>query len=260
MSSFISALSGTVTSNTARLGYENLLENGTVTVSSENTDFPIENAYDWLPYDVFKPAAIGTINIDLTLTASDGANYFAFYGLENVDTIKLQYWDGSAYQDAFTAIAPPNTGPYIKFFDTQTTDQWRVVIVCTTICSVAQIAFGSYLALPFGQYLNYTEPKLGRSNTILTNTSDTGQFLGRSVIANASRSTVKLNYATDAFTRASWLPFVEHAETKPFFYAWDVANYPTEAAYCWADGDIDVASHDNYGTSTATMSIRALIE
>lgn len=61
------------TSN-ARIGYKNLLENGAIVASSEDADFPVANIADWLPNDFFKPAASGTINIDLTLSGTDSAD------------------------------------------------------------------------------------------------------------------------------------------------------------------------------------------
>jgi len=43
---------------------------------------------------------------------------------------------------------------------------------------------------------------------------------------------------TPNYVRNSWDVFIQHAELKPFFFAWDYANHPTEVAFCWTDKKI----------------------
>lgn len=253
---------GTV-SDSCRVCYENLLENGTVTASSENPDYPVLNCFDGNTADYFRPNVTGSVNIDLTLTNAASANYLAFYGQDlykNAGSIKLQYYDGSAYVDASDTLIPSDNSPRVLFFDSKTSTQWRVVITCSVVFNIAVISFGTYLPLQYGMYIGWTPPLLARSTKILNNVSDGGAFLGKSIIAKGSLTSFVLQYASDGWVRSNWLPFIVHAELKPFFWVPNFATYPTEAAYCWVEGDLTAPQHTQYGFMGATFQVRALVE
>lgn len=249
--------------SSARIGFVNLLENGTVVASSENASYPVANAYDWLTSDFFKPAAGGTINIDLTLLVAASADYFAFfnqnlYGMGG--SIKLQWWNGSSYVDCFAAITPADNSPRMVTFTSQTSTKWRVVIVGGSVFSIACISFGPQLALEYGMYLGWTPPKFGRNTQLVTSTADGGAFLGRSVISNGVRSSIEVRYASDAWMRSNWLSFARHAEQKPFFFLPDVTNYPEDAVFCWVEDSIPEPTQTHYGFMGVSLPIRGLVE
>ena len=257
-------LSGdTSVTNKCRLAYENLLELGTVTASSENAEFPVENCFDGNTADYFKPASGGTVNIDLTLSPGRTANYFAFYA-QNLfqfgGSIKLQYHNGADYVDATSGISPSDNAPRILFFDDTTATQWRIVVTCSSVFSLGMVSFGEFLPLQHGMYRDWTPPVLGRANTLLNSVSDSGAFLGRSIIAKGIQTTVKLQYAADSWVRDEWLTFVKHAEQKPFWFAPNVDAYPNEVALCWTDGDIPAPVHTHYGYMGVDVPIRGLVE
>jgi hypothetical protein len=250
------------TSN-ARIGYENLLENGTVVASSEDADYPVENCYDWLTSDFFKPAASGTINIDLTLSGSDSADYFAFFAHDlysHGGTIKLQYWNGSSYVNCFSAVTPTDNKPTFITFASQTSTKWRVVITCTSVFSIGVITFGAQLALEYGMYIGWTPAPFGRDPQLVTSKADGGGFLGRSRISNGVKTSLVLQGATDAWMRSNWLAFVEAAEQRAFFFVPDITNHATECVYCWVESSIPAPTHTNYGFMGVTIPLRGLVE
>lgn len=249
--------------SSARIGYVNLLESGTVVASSENASYPVGNAYDWLTSDFFKPAAGGTINIDLTLSVAASADYFAFFN-QNLyslsGTIKLQWWNGSAYVDCFSAITPSDNSPQMVTFSSQTSTKWRVVIVCASVFSIACISFGPQLALEYGMYLGWTPPKFGRDTKLVTSRADGGAFLGRSVIAKGVRSSIVVQTASDAWMRSNWLAFVKSAEQKPFFFLPNVTGYPNDAVFCWVEDAIPEPTQSQYGFMSVSVPIHGLVE
>jgi hypothetical protein len=260
----VSPYTGRAKANHCRLMWDNLLEKGTVVASSEDADFPVENCYDWLTFDFFRPAAGGTVTIALTLDNAGSANYFAFYNQDLFKLngrIKLQYWDGSDWVDATANILPANNAPRAVFFDRKTSDQWRVVVTCSSVFNLGVIAFGEYTALPQGIYLGWTEPQLARAPQLINSESDQGNFLGRSVIANGVATQMVLQYAPDEWVRETWMPFILHAEQKAFFFAHDVIRYPTDCAYLWVpDGNIQPPQHTHYGFMGATFNVKGLVE
>jgi hypothetical protein len=252
-----------MTTSAARIGYENLLENGTVVASSENASFPVANAYDWRTSDFFKPAASGTINITLTLSVADTADYFAFYAHDlysHGGTIKLQYHNGSTYVDCFAAVTPTDNTPQMVTFTSQSATLWRVVITCTTVFSIGVISFGAQLALERGMYLGWTPPQFGRATQLIDSSSDGGEFLGRSIIATGIRSQLQLNHASDAWMRTYGLPLIRRIEQKPFFFLPNVTTYPAECVFAYTDGDISPPTQSAYGFMSVSIPIRGMVE
>ncbi len=249
--------------NPARVAYSNLLELGTVSASSESPAFPVQNAYDWVTTDFFQPASGGTTFITLTLVQGRAANYLAYYAQDlwsKGGSLSLQYWDGSAWVDTGAGIAPSDNSPRVLFFPTVTATQWRVAFTCATPFNIGALAFGEYLALPQGMYLNWTPPVLGRSTTTINSVSENGAFLGRSVLARGMSTTLQLTGASDEWVRQNWLPFIRHAELKPFWFVPNAIKYPTDCTYCWAEGEVGQPVHSNYGYMSHTIQLRGLTE
>jgi hypothetical protein len=243
--------------------YDNLLEQGAVVASSENASFPVANCFDWNTADYFQPNTTGTINITLTLSAAGSANYFALYNQDlylNGGAIRLQYWNGAAWVNATPDIYPLDNSPKVMFFDEKSSTQWRVVITCSVIPNIGVLSFGQYLPMQYGNYLNWTPPILARSTKVTNNLSETGAFLGRSILSKGMLTNLVLQYAQDSWVRDNWLPFIRHAEQKPFFWSPNVDDHPTEAAFCWTEGDITPPTHSQYGFMGAEIQVRGLIE
>lgn len=250
------------TSDPCRLAFDNLLEEGTVEASTEQDDYPVANIFNWIPSDFYKPTVGGTTTIDLTLDAEASANYLAFYNQDiylHGGTVKLQYHDGADFVDAVT-VTPTDNSPRLAFFVTKTSDRWRLVIECDEVFSLGVVAFGQYLSLQYGMYMGWTPPSLADDSTLLNSVSENGSFLGRSVIARGIRTSIELQYATDAWVRQYWSGFIAHAQQKPFFFAPHVVNYPTEVVFCWVEGDMPKPRHTHYGYMGCSIPIRGLIE
>ncbi|WP_342150229.1 hypothetical protein [Methylorubrum sp. SB2] len=253
----------TTVQNPCRIAYDNLLERGAVAASSEDPSYPVANAYDGLTCDFFRPTATGTVTITLTLPMGGTANYFAFYNqdlFKSGGSIGLQYYDGTAWQNATPGVTPSNNAPRIVFFNPVTATQWRVLITCSQQFNLGVVSFGQYLALPYGMYLGWTPPRLGRATKLTTSMSDAGAFLGRRIIGNGIRTALQLQYASDAWMDANWLGFVRHAEQKPWFFAPQVVKRPNDVAFCWTEDEIPPPTHTHYGFMGTTINLRVVVE
>ncbi len=250
--------------NPCRIAYDNLLERSgaTVVASSENPAYPVLNAFDGRTDDFFRPAAAGTVYINLTLPTGGAANYLAFYNQDIYlygGSIGLQYYDGSAWQNATPGLTPASNAPRVFFFDTVTAVQWRVVITCQQVFNLGVVAFGQHLALQYGMYMGWTPPRFARNTRITTSMSDAGAFLGRSVIGNGIRTTLQVQFASDEWMDANWLNFVRHAERRPFFFVPQAVKRPDDVTYCWTDDDIPTPTHTQYGHMGVTINLMGLV-
>lgn len=250
------------TSN-AILAFDNLLEKGTVVASSQNADYPVQNLYDWITTDYFRPAAGGTVTVELTLAAAASADYFAFYNhtLTSVaGKVRLQYWTGSAWADCFADVTPTDNAPRVVTFASQSSTRWRIVFTTTGVFSFACASFGLKLPLEYGMYMGWTDPKFGRETRLINSVSDGGAFLGRSVIAKGVKSSIDIRYASDAWMEANWLRFVNHAEKKPFFFAPNIVGKPNESMFAYVESEIPKPSHNGYGFMGVSVPIAGMVE
>lgn len=244
-----------------RIGYQNLLETTGVTIvtTSETVDYEAANAYDWKPFTFWKPAAGGAQYITATFSVEKLANYFAFYNHNihtNSGTLSLEYSldGGGSWIEAATKTPTDNKPVYLNFAPIAAT-KWRVKINSSTASQVAVVAFGMDLELERGVWIGFSPPPLARKTKTTTTVSDSGVFLGRSVVRSFCGSELALEHLSVSWIRAYWMPFVLHAEIKPFFLNWSPNKYQAEIAFCWienADSDIDDPKH----THPTMMSTR----
>jgi hypothetical protein len=236
-----------------------------VTASSENSEFPVENAYDWLLTDFFQPAASGQYTITCVYSTPVTADCMAFYGTDldaNGGTIKLQYLESDlvTWTDASNNITVTGTEPYVEYFTSQTSTQWRFVIDSTPVSSIGHLFFGEYMGLELGVWEGFTPPKFQRNNEYITNVSQSGNFIGRSIVYEAGIVNLAVDYMTMDWARSDWLPFIKHAEQKPFFFTWNNANYGTEHAFAWSNNTSFSASNRKRSFMQGSISMRVLTE
>lgn len=233
-----------------RVAYKNLFESDDVTITcdSEADDYAHQNAYDWLPHTHWMPETGGPHWIQLVFGTAVSPNYFAFYGTDlaaNGGTISLQYSlnSGADWLDISSAV-PADSAPFYENFEAIESTYWRVLMDSIDPSKIAVLAFGTDLEMERGQWIGVTPPDLGRDTDLTTIVSDAGAFLGRSVIRNLWRTKIDLDFLSFGWVYEKWLPFMKHAELKPFFYKWNPSDYPNTTAFSWVEkrGDIEKPS------------------
>ncbi len=248
-----------------RIAYQNLFEDSgvTVTPSTETAGYEGANAYDWLTATSWKPTATGDSTLQAVLSSSKPANYFAFYNqtlYSNGGSIKLQYSlnSGGAWSDATAAFSPSDNKAMYFRFPAITTNYWRVLINSNPVSYVGHVQFGMDFELERGCMPGFTPPLLGRDTAITNTVSQTGAFLGRTLLANGARGSINIDKVTTPWVRTVWLPFVLHAERKPFMFLHDPQYYPGEAAFCWSDGAIENPKHTKRNLMSGGIKYKAL--
>jgi hypothetical protein len=85
--------------------------------------------------------------------------------------------------------------------------------------------------------VDHTPINLGRVNTIVTGTSESGQFLGRISKNHMRESKAEFSHFTPAWYRANFDPFLEVAHDIPFFWAWHPDVDTSDVGYAWLTKD-----------------------
>ena len=229
---------------TAQIGYENLLEDATLTASSEDTGFEVENLADWRLDDAWKPTTAGTHNADADLGSAQSVDYFACFGHNLADvsgTVKLQHATSGAgpWTDAFTAITPTENRVIFKTFTSQSKQYWRIVTTSTgspAFISVASI--GAILDLQRGMRAGFIIPGIFQQVESMNAITHNGNFIGKSVKQRPQRVNISQTIVTPTWVRSNLETMVDHINSKPFFFAHDLTNYPDESAFCWTTQQI----------------------
>ena len=261
------------------IGYHNILETGTTVGSSEDGDNVIENCFDWRTFDWWKPSGSAQYNhITIDAGAAVSCDYLAIAAhdlLTQECGIALYYSSDnfSADNNAITFTTYPGTldSGYV-FPDDDTTvfvqfaavsaRYWRILTdnrqtSITDQPSLGVVALGAALELPNGERTGFTPPTLYDDSTIINNTSQRGEFLGRSIERNGNLLNLNLAALTPAFVRSDIEPFLTHAKTKPFFYTWDNSTYPEESCLAWTDGKIPAVSYSHCNFQALRLACKA---
>jgi hypothetical protein len=130
--------------------------------------------------------------------------------------------------------------PIFITFTQASSAKWRVLIAYpSAVPYIAVISLGARLDIPQGMGIGWVPPNLSNNDVFINHVSEGGAFIGRSLKMRGVEGKLDFDLLAPSWVRTYWAPFVEVARTKPFFICWDEANYPGEAAYCWADKRID---------------------
>ena len=105
----------------------------------------------------------------------------------------------------------------------------------------------SHAPIPYNRVTQYT-----------TNESGTGQFLGRSIVRQNQATDVEFSMITAPWARDQMQDFVRHAQKKPFYFAWNPADYPDEVGYVWTDEDIGVEYTGDGSLMTASWRMKGI--
>jgi len=225
------------------IGWQNLLASGTVTASNANVDYPVENVFDNLEYDYWKATATGTHYITAVFASVQSVGYLLMHR-HNLHLItgsyKLQYSTnfGVDWLDATALNNPIDSAVVMEVFDEISASYWRLQITgLTGIPQLAMLMFGPQMVMPRRLRLEFTPPGMGIEDEITEVSSETGILLGVSVTRHMHRSILAFANVSAQWVRDYWMPFMLHVLTKPFAFAWNYNNQPTEVCIAWRDGD-----------------------
>ncbi len=225
--------------------------NKTITLTTTPT------LYDFtFTFDAAQTATQIMSRFDLVQNPTAG-DYVYLWGAQLTETSKVQPYIKTT-SATYPAIAPDGSKLIYREFTSLASRYWRFeVIKASAPSSVGVITLGEKLTIPESMRAGFSPANLARTNKYLNSTSDEGQFLGRRLISNGSSMNLSFNILTPEFARSSWDVFIQHAEVKPFFFAWNYDSYPTEVAFCWTTGKIKPPTYGSQTYMTASLKVKA---
>lgn len=223
--------------NHARILYDNILVNASVAANQG-----INPNYTLIPNTAQRWTA--------TLAGITAAIEYTFPTNSNIDTICLGSHNISSVGGTFEILYHPDpTGVFIQISpDITPVNNNSIMIHLGAAVSARRLqikiknATGSFylgsvyagIALqmqrPF--FSGHTPAVLARQADYFSSMSESGNFIGVNVRRRALESSAAWANLSDAWYREYFVPFLSSAETLPFYFAWNLLQYPTDVAYC----------------------------
>lgn len=194
-----------------------------------------------------------------------GANAFGFIclGLSSTDiTIRSSSTEGGTYSD-ITTVQVDRDGVFMVKIAVQTNQYFEVEIEASSTdfnatAIMPNMFIGQYMEFEKCIMRKYAPLDYNRATEFLTNESGRGSFMGRSIIRRNYESSVSFDLMSAPWSRSTFQPFVRHARTKPYYFAWNLDTYPDEANYVWTDEDIGIEYTGDRNMMSASWSMRGL--
>ena len=242
------------------IGYKNLLDTGTVTASSEETDYEKENAYDDNTYDAWKPSSVSAwLKVDMG--SATPCDYWAVYS-DNISDqsaiIEFQYSDNDAdWTTIGVSVTPNDNKPLIKIFS-QVSHRYYRLLMTGAACNINVISFGEYTALPRGMPIGFEVPSMSRESKLVNSISEGGNILSNSRISTGFEGAIIMSSCPASWFRTYWEDLAEHLETRLAFFQWNDAKYPNESVVFRPSRKLSTPGYDGHRTMGVTIRIIGL--
>lgn len=232
----------------AFIGYQNRVTSATLSAVGVTSGYSVNSLKNWQPFE-FVSFDAGSNSITIDCGSAVSVDYFAIGAHElftsNTDNIILKasalsdfsvsvtlatinntsagVYDGSYRYNTSTSIpsqsVDDNYNVCLKL-DSVSYRYYRLEFTASTVVRIAVLAIGQRMEFELGFYKGIAPPKLNEDIVVTNNKSESGIYLGRSIVRTGVKPTsINLDNISHSWLYATWLPFKKHAEVYPFFYS-----------------------------------------
>ncbi len=227
--------------NHARILYENELFNySSVVPSSGGTASYAINPNTWQRWTF---TATGSDSILITLPASVDVDTICIgaHNLAGVEIAPFYDTDSSGSFTGFATAKTPSTNDSVMFHVSSSLSVRRLVL---NINGATGEKFIGYISA--GVALQMQRPFFGGHTPITDATvtkfydswTESGNIIGRSKRSQGQETTADFKNIDDGWYRNYFQGFKESALTLPYFFAWNLLEYPDDVGLCYTDSDI----------------------
>jgi hypothetical protein len=143
--------------------------------------------------------------------------------LATINNVSSGVYDGSYRFNTSTSIPSQTVNDnYVVCLklDSVSYRYYRLEFTASVAVRIAVMCLGQRTEFELGFYKGIQPPKLNEDIVVTNNKSESGIYLGRSIVRTGIKPTsINLDNISHAWLYATWLPFKKHAEVYPFFYS-----------------------------------------
>lgn len=239
--------------NHSRICYQTFTRDVIPAVSSAAVNWPASALANCLTNDRWQPTSSpATVTFDFS---TDRFIDYVAIGAHTIGTalatVKIETSEDDVTYTEVSEFLPANNRAILALFAEIEVRYLRIALTYSGDApQIGVIYCGKALAMQRGMYGGHSPVTLSRVNEMYPRKSDSGHFLGNSVVRKGFATKANWRNLTAPWYRANFDPFVESAIRYPYFFAWNPLRWSSEVALCWTPGDIQPSN----------MGVRDLME
>lgn len=228
--------SGATDTGKPLLLYQNVFEDGTVTVSSETADGEGANALEDTTFDFWTASTTAAfISVDYGSSVECDCLGVAAHNLGSLGaSIKVRNSvDGVTFADVTSTYSPLTDDTLVVIFPAESSRYWRVT-VGDGPASIGVLKLGKRLVIDGGVISGHVSIDHGAKVELLNSTSIGGQFLGNRIKRVGASTSIDFGLLDRDFVDNQMRMFEYHYNSgRTFFFAGNPAFMPENVGYCW---------------------------
>lgn len=208
----------------AVLGFRNVLESSTITVSSEDTAYPKELMYDYKSNTEYSPLSTsGSVTINV-YSSSSIINYVGLFSKNAGDcglSFKIEVLDNStgSYTDLGTYGSMTNAVPRMVNFDSITSTAQRITLYFTSKCYIAALHIGEAVVFTRSPSVGYQAGRNSSLDEVSQFTTDGANFTQGRRIYNGYEEKGVIRHQLYSDLDVWWSEYMNHVlDSKPVFF------------------------------------------
>ncbi len=256
------------------IGYENFVHNSLHFGSSQDAGYSSLNVGTWDTYKQWRTTLNGGEFIQYVLpSAAREVNCYGVHRHNLGDDGVTSYFEHSTDGATWTKVSTGGDMDHTFSSDNETIfyvtetpvtdDYFRVRFDIpneqgNVTYRIGNIFVGNALKLFNPPAAGFTPPQLAFEDKYLTNESDGGDFLGRSLIRKAGKTGFSMRPVAESWVNSDWKSCMEAIAQTPFYFAWDTLNHKTSAAFCYTEGKVSKPKYIGSKYFQVSLAFRAL--
>lgn len=231
-----------ITGNAPRIGWNNAMRRGTVTASSEEVGFEVENIASPFEYNYWQGTSATFDWVRLQLSSAETINAVCIqeHNLGTLGTsVRLQIPDGGGgWTPVGPLVSPTDDEPIVVLLSDRSLDDMRVAFTGASP-TIAVMYLCEVLELPQNVYAGVGTPvNMARNTTYQTTQTVSGKWVGRTIQRQRNYNDFPVKHLTETWVQTNLDPFIEDARSYPYFLCERPEDYPNALSYRWRESDI----------------------
>lgn len=237
--------------NHARILWDNLLTNY-VSVAKDSGQTPA-NALTPNTWQRWTFGAGGSVTITLPTNVDIDTVCIGAHNLSGSD-----YTVGATYDTttsgsfvAFATGKTPTTNSAIMFHRATSVSVRRLRITCSGTGVgrfIGYISAGIALQMQRPFFNGHTPITDGDATQYYSNRTESGEIIGQQIRRQGFETSAEWQNLDDTWYRTYFAPFKQAAKLRPFFFAWNLLEYPDDVGFCRISQDISAPMQNGVGT------------
>jgi len=251
--------------NLAVIGHDSFTTRTGTTVTAGNAaaGFPASAVLNPLTYERWKPTAL-PVTLDVVLPANAALSDYVGIAAHNLGTQRatMEVWysvDGVSYTIIHT-WKPVDNSPIMMMYNATSARYWRLAILSADAMPYIGVFYiGKALVMQRLIYAGVTPPAFNRDTKVITNRSDTGQTLGRTVIRAGLQQSFKWSHLTRDWVDVNIPAFLSNARERAFFVAWRPYTHPNDVVFGELEDDPKLSNTGPRNFMDMSFSMRGVV-